>query len=339
MADSKNKISRRQFIRQSAATVAAASLTGSLTSCSTSTEYVSISKPGAMPMRILGKTGLKVSILSFGGGSQFLRNDDGNWEPIMAKALESGINYFDTSSDYERDDSILSEERYGRILPTYRNKIIIATKFNPRDAAGARAEVEESLRRMKTDYVDIILIHSIGPTDDIAAIERGCYREMVRMKDEGIARFIGFSSMDSAPKSKELLEKLGVDVAMLALNPTQYGDFAKLVMPVARRKNVAVVAMKVMRDIVGKEATAKELMNYALSEPGVATANIAHTGMRVLAENIRLATEFDAGKQASVDRELLEKRLAHLAHSRALCWAQPGYFDGKCGGYFAARDS
>jgi aryl-alcohol dehydrogenase-like predicted oxidoreductase len=280
-------------------------------------------------MRILGKTGLNISMLSFGGGSQFLRNDDGDWELIMAKALEAGINYFDTSSDYERDDSILSEERYGRVLPPYRGKLIIATKFNPRDAGGARAEVEESLRRMKTDYVDIILIHSIGPSDDIAAIEKGCYREMVKMKDEGIAKFIGFSSMDSAPKSKELLEKLDVDVAMLALNPTQYGDFAKLVMPVARRKNVGVVAMKLMRDIVGKEATAKELMDYALSEPGVATANIAHTGMRVLDENIRLATEFDAGKQASVDRELLEKRLAHLAHSRALCWTQPGYLDGK----------
>lgn len=329
MADFEHKISRRKFIRCSATTVAAASLVGSLTSCSTSTEYGLRSKPGTMPMRVLGKTGLKVSILSFGGGSQFLRNDDGDWEPIMAKALESGINYFDTSSDYERDDSILSEERYGRILPPYRNQLILATKFNPRDAAGARAEVEESLRRMRTDYVDIILIHSIEPDDDIAAIERGCYREMVRMKDEGIARFIGFSSMDSAPKSKELLENLDIDVAMLALNPTQYGDFAKIVMPVARRKNVGVVAMKVMRDIVGKEATAKELMNYALSEPGVATANIAHTGMRVLEENIRLITEFDAGKQAVAERQQLEQRLAHLAHSRALCWAQPGYLDGK----------
>lgn len=329
LADCENKISRRQFIRQSAASVAAVSLAGSLSSCSTSAEYGSRSKAGTMPMRVLGKTGLKVSILSFGGGSQFLRNDDGDWEPIMAKALESGINYFDTSSDYERDDSILSEVRYGRILPPYRKKLIIATKFNPRNAAGARTEVEESLRRMRTDYVDIILIHSIEPDDDIAMIEKGCYREMIKMKDEGIARFIGFSSMDSAPKSKELLEKLDVDVAMLALNPTQYGDFAKLVMPIARRKNVGVVAMKLMRDIVGKEATAKELMNYALSEPGVATATIAHTGMRVLNENIPLATEFDAGKQASFDRGLLERRLAHLAHSRALCWAQPNYFDGK----------
>jgi predicted aldo/keto reductase-like oxidoreductase len=329
MADLGYEITRRGFIRQSAASVAVVSLAGSLASCSTNTEYGLSSKTGNMPMRVLGKTGLEVSILSFGGGSQFLRNDDGDWEPIMAKALESGINYFDTSSDYERDDSILSEERYGRILPPYRNKLIIATKFNSRDAAGAREEVEESLRRMKTDYVDIILIHSIGPDDNIAAIEKGCYREMVRMKDEGIARFIGFSSMDSAPKSKELLDKLEVDVAMLALNPTQYGDFAKLVMPVTRRRNVGVVAMKLMRDIVGKEATAAELFNYALTEEGVATATIAHTGMRVLDENIRLATEFEAGKQVAAKRKQLEQKLVHLAHSRALCWAQPNYFDGK----------
>ncbi len=83
----------------------------------------------------------------------------------------------------------------------------------------------------------------------------------------------------------------------------KFDDFAKLVAPVARRKNVGVVAMKLMRDIVGKEATAAELFNYALNEPGVATATVAHTGMHVLEENIRLATEFDEGKQTVANRQ------------------------------------
>jgi aryl-alcohol dehydrogenase-like predicted oxidoreductase len=322
-------MSRRQFLRRSAAGITAASLAGSLSSCSTSSQYVSTPEHKPMPMRVLGKTGLEVSMLSFGGGSQFLRNDDGKWEKHMARALEVGINYFDTSSDYERDDSIFSEERFGQILPAYRNKVIIATKFNARDADGTREEVEQSLRRMKTDYIDIILLHSIEPSDDIAAIERGAHKEMVRLKEQGIVRFIGFSSMDSSAKSKEFIDKLDIDVAMLALNPVQYGDFAKVVMPAARRKNVGVVAMKVMRDIVGKQATAKELMNYALTEDGVATATIAHYGMEVFEENIRLVRDFSAAKQSAAHRQQLEIRLAHLAHSKALCWSRPDYFDGK----------
>jgi len=181
---------------------------------------------------------------------------------------------------------------------------------------------------MKTDYVDILMLHSVEPSEDLSAFEKGAYREMVKLKEQGLARFLGFSSMNSAQKSKELIEKLDLDVVMLAMNPTKYGDFAKVTLPAARKKNMGILAMKVMRDIVGKEASAKELLHYAWTQEGVASALVGHYGMDVLEENVRLAREFGTTGKVIVDNRTLERKLAHLAGPHTLCWVRPGYFDG-----------
>ena len=134
--------------------------------------------------------------------------------------------------------------------------------------------------------------------------------------------------MNSSAKSKELIEKLDIDMAILAMNPTKYGDFAEVALPVACQKNVGVVAMKVMRDLVGEKATAKELVAYALSQQGVASAVIGHVGIATMEENIRLAIEAGSAKATAFDCAGLENRLAHLSGPHALCWARPNYYDG-----------
>jgi predicted aldo/keto reductase-like oxidoreductase len=136
--------------------------------------------------------------------------------------------------------------------------------------------------------------------------------------------------MDSAERSREAIEELEFDVALLAMNPTRYGGFVTETLPAARSKNVGVLAMKVMRDIVGEAATPDELLRYALSQDGVASALIGHHGMTVLQENIeivRAATAPDAG-MGSAERGHLESRLAALAGPHALCWARTDYTDG-----------
>ena len=280
-----------------------------------------------MPMRTLGKTGLKVSLLGFGGGSQFLLAKDGQWEPMLERAIASGINYFDTSSGYQWRSSKTSEERFGEILPRYRKSIYVSTKFESREPDKARAEVERSLKHMKMDYVDILLIHSIEPSEDIAALEKGVYKMLRQLKEEKLTRFIGFSSMDSSAKSKELLEKLEVDMAILAMNATKYGDFAKVALPVAREKNVGVVAMKLMRDIVQQGAKPVDLLYYAWTQPGVASAVVGHVSMELLEANLREARSFTREKAEAFNRRGLEMKLAHLAGPHALCWARPGYRD------------
>jgi aryl-alcohol dehydrogenase-like predicted oxidoreductase len=221
-----------------------------------------------------------------------------------------------------------SEERYGSVLSEFRDKVIISTKIEGRDPEEAKRDLEASLKKLKTDHVDILLLHSIEPSDEVVKIENGIYREMVRMKESGLARFIGFSSMDSAERSRDLLEALDFDAVILAMNATKYGDYAKVALPVAQRKNVGVIAMKVMRNLVGKGATAKELFEYAWTQEGVASTVVAHYGKDPLEENIAIAMSYGAGKTAMLDREELELRLAEYAGPHALVWARPGYRDG-----------
>lgn len=325
----KNDFTRREFLTTTAKGAAFVSAVGVYNSCKSSRE----TETDQVPKRVLGKTGMEVSILSFGGGSQFLKNKNGDWEKLLEASINSGINLYDTSPDYtvvSRDGSkaFTSEERFGEILPAYRDRVFITTKLNDRVSGFARKTVEESLVKMKTGYIDILLMHAINEKDSLAEIEDGVYKEMVEMKNEGIANHIGFSSMDSAERSKELLENLEIDVVEMALNPTVYGDYPGIAFPVAIEKNVGIIAMKVMRDIVGKAAEAKELFEYAWSQEGVASSLVGHFGLDILKENIGLAIGYGKEKVVNIDREELESRLTPYAGPHALCWARPDYRDG-----------
>jgi aryl-alcohol dehydrogenase-like predicted oxidoreductase len=285
--------------------------------------------------RRLGKTGLDVSILGFGGGSQFLMNPDGEWEKVLEAAIEAGINIFDTAPSYTASSfnqggskSLDSEDRFGIILPKYRNKIILSTKLESRNPEEAKSALEASLKRMKTDHVDILFIHAILPTDSTSEIEKGLYKTLVSFKSSGMVRNIGFSSMDSAERSKELLEKLDFDVVLMAMNATKYGDFAKIALPSALMKNTGVIAMKAMRDIVGKNATSKELLEHTWLQEGVSTVFVGHNGLKTIQDNIKLAIEFSKSGISLLNRKELEQRVTGLAGPHALSWARQGYKDG-----------
>jgi uncharacterized protein len=124
-----DSISRRSFLRRSGA---------GLTTLAAANCMPLAVADGKVPMRTLGKTGLQVSLLGFGGGSQFLLAKDGKWEPMLEGAIASGINYFDTSSGYQWRSAKSSEERFGEILPRYRKSILVSTKFESRDPDKAR---------------------------------------------------------------------------------------------------------------------------------------------------------------------------------------------------------
>jgi len=334
MKNDKKNYSRRDFITTSAKGAAVISAAGIINPYS----LYAGGKADQMPKRILGKTGMSVSILGFGGGSQFLKNEDGVWEKQLEKALENGVNLFDTASEYtignyfksgEVKKSLgSSEERFGEILPPYRSKIYISTKLEEREPGLAKKSVEGSLKRMKTDYIDILLLHGITDKDEVTYIEKGVYKEMVDLKNQGMIKHIGFSSMDSAERSRDLIENLDFDIAMLAINPTQYRNFANVALPAAREKGMGVIAIKVLRDLVGKDATSKELFEYVWTENSVNSAMVGHVGMKVLNENLKLAIDYGKTNQASIDRREMELRLAFYAGPHALVWARPGYRDG-----------
>ena len=271
--------SRREFISASvkgAAVVTASSMIGN-------EAFASFAKPAGIPKRVLGKTGLSVTILSFGGGSMFLKNPDGEWEPLLQKAIDSGINLFDTAPEYtvanyfkngEVKKSLGSEERFGEVLSPYRKNIHIITKIDDRNAEGVKKMVETSLKNMKTDYLDALLIHAISDKDTVSDLEKGVYKEIADLKRQGITRFIGFSSMDSAERSRDILMNLDFDIAMMAINPTKYRSYATIAIPAAKEKNVGVIAIKVLRDILGKDAKTSELFDYVWGDAHVNSAMI-----------------------------------------------------------------
>ena len=329
----KTGITRRKFIQNSAIAMAGVSAYGLVPSSGNITGLKD-TNPGIL-RRKLGKTGLEVSLLSFGGGSQFLRNPNGEWETVLESAIKGGINLFDTAPSYTSaaynqggPNSPDSEDRYGQILEKHRSNIILSTKLESRDPDKAKSELEASLKRLKTDHVDILFMHAISAEDNTSEIEKGLYKTMVSFKASGVVKNIGFSSMDSAERSAELIEKLDFDVVLMAMNATNYGNFINIALPAARKKNVGVIAMKALRDIVGKDATAKELLEYVWSQEGVSSVLAGHFGIKILEENIKHAVEFSKTGISSINKKELEQRMAQHSGPHTLSWARPGYTDG-----------
>ncbi len=321
-----NNFSRREFIQKSSLALAAISAGTLITSPGAAA--TTITGKSGMPMRMLGSTGEKISILGYGGGSQFMLMPDGEWEPHIQYALDAGINYFDTASSYGDPVSGSSEERYGKALSQYRKKILLLTKLDARDPEKAKPEFERSLKRLRTDYVDMILIHAVSADDSLQTIEPGIYKYLRHLKEQKAARFIGFSSMDSAERSKELIENLDFDLCLLAINPTNYRNFADVALPSARNKKMGVIAIKVMRNIVNKHASPKELLEYTWGLEGLSCALVSQTGLDPLKQNIEIARQYNGIKLGSAEMKTLESRLTEARGPHVLEWARRGYRDG-----------
>ncbi|MFO7670144.1 MAG: aldo/keto reductase [Bacteroidales bacterium] len=328
-------LSRRKFIIDSSKAAALVSASGWIFKGSSVSGAIGMKHK--IPRRTLGRTGLEVSILAFGGGSQFLQNNDGEWERLLETAVEGGINFFETAPSYiaskfweTGDGKSLdsSEQRYGEVLSPYRNQIILSTKLSSRDPEEAKRSLESSLSNFRTDYLDLLMIHGITAGDPVSEIENGLFKTMLSFKESGVVKNIGFSCMDDPEHGRDMLDKLDFDVVLAAMNATNYGGFAGTILPVARKKNVGAIAMKVMRDLVGVAATPQELLAYAWTQPGVASATVGHWGLEPLQDNIRIAQQYEEAHLTGLDREALENRMASYAGPHALCWARPGYRDG-----------
>jgi uncharacterized protein len=291
--------SRREFLQNAAA------LTGLAKSLSGASEK--------LPMRPLGKTGETVSILALGGGQRFYQTrDEDDAVRFVTRAIESGITYFDTADSYGRR---LSERLYGKAFQARGGKqgVFVATKISTRDGKLVEQTIERSLKNLGVDQADLIHIHSLESEDDLRRIESkgGVLEELLRARDRKLTRFIGITSHDSPAAMKLALERHDFDCCQMALNAAMAdmigttrqvtaGDrsFESLALPVARRKNIGVIAMKVFaRDALAgqSEATARNLIYYAyaLSLP-VTTAVVGHPNVANLEENIRLVKAFQA---------------------------------------------
>jgi len=262
----------------------------------------------AMPSRVLGKTGARVSILAFGSGSRFLKYDDGQAVEALTRALDGGVTYVDTADDYGKDHR--SEMLVGKALKGRRQGIFLATKLSDRDGAKSRRIVEESLKALQVDQVDLVHIHSLVSMDDLAKIEAkgGVLEQLQKIKDEKLTRFIGITSHADPEALKAALERHDFDVTQMALNAGQVNmmsgkggmvpneamktSFQQLALPVANRKKMGVVAMKVMaQDALIGQTSPDKLMQYSLSLPVTAVV-IGMPKFEHIDENVKQAKAF-----------------------------------------------
>src|SRR5215203_5691244 len=176
-----------------------------------------------MPIRTLGKTGAKVSVIAFGSGSRFLayKEEDKALE-AMTKALDAGVTYIDTAFAYGQGQS---ETWVGKLMPARRDSVFLATKVSARPGDEAKRSIEGSLRRLNTDRVDLLHIHDLKTADDLASVEaKGNVLDVVRqMRDQKVARFIGITSHTDPAVLKAALERHDFDCTQMALNAAKAG--------------------------------------------------------------------------------------------------------------------
>ena len=209
-------MNRREFIARSAAATVAASIAPGALLAGESKFHPVPSSP--LPGRAFGSTGSRIPILTFGCGSRWMMYEDDEAVEVINQAIDSGIIYLDSAHTYGSNGR--SEKLIGRIMPARRKDVLIQTKIQNRDKDQWWKDLETSLERMKVDYVDTLLIHSLGDDEDLAALEvkSGPIEQLYKAREQKLARWIGVSSHTNSQTMARLLRSHKLDTVQMALN-------------------------------------------------------------------------------------------------------------------------
>jgi len=284
------RVSRREFLEKSGKAVGAVAALPGLLGAAGPAEAAAV-----MPRRVLGRTGVSVSILAMGCGSRFLAYPADQATAALEKAVGLGINYLDTAVDYGKGES---ETRVGRFLAARRRDVFVATKIPPaaRGRDAAMREVEASLKRLQTDHVDLLHLHGLADAADLAKIEApdGALKALYELRAQKVARFVGMTSHADGAVMARAIERHDLDCVQMAMNPSRALRFEELALPAANRKNLGVILMKVTGQDkllgAGKAETAS-LLRYAWSLP-ISTAVCGMPKMEFLEANVAAARAF-----------------------------------------------
>jgi predicted aldo/keto reductase-like oxidoreductase len=266
----------------------------------------------AVPQRVLGRTGVKVSILAMGCGSRFLMYPADQASAVLEKVMASGINYLDTAVGYGEGES---ETRVGRVMATRRKDVFLATKVptRARTRDAALKEVEGSLKRLQTDHLDLLHLHSLGDESDLAKIEApdGAIKALYELREQKVTRFIGMTSHTDGAVMAKAIERNDLDCVQMAMNPARAARFEELALPAANRKNLGVILMKVTgQDKLMEDggADTASLLRYAWSLP-ISTAVCGMPKLEFLEANVVTAKAYSAPLPPA-EMEKLRQQLA-----------------------------
>ncbi len=225
-----------------------------------------------IPMTTLGKSGLRVTRIAVGGWDMSLTSSEIGVS-VIRKALDLGINFFDSAHSYHDGRA---DETYGKALDvSTRQKVHLMSKSQARTADGAMKELEETLRRMNTDYLDLWQCHGIATFEEIDKIlgPGGAAEGFVKAKQQGKVRHIGFTGHHDPNVHARMIDSFdGWETIQHPVNlvDPHYESFIKTVLPKAAAKGLGRLAMKsnAMGGITGhKVATIPECLRFTWSQP------------------------------------------------------------------------
>jgi aryl-alcohol dehydrogenase-like predicted oxidoreductase len=314
-------LSRREFIAGTVAAIAACNKPDGAPKEGQIPTLTGAQAREAMPMSILGKTGERVSRIGI-GGAHLGRPDEQEAIRIVRSAIDRGVTFMDNSWDYNNGKS---EERMGKALRDgYRQRAFLMTKIDGRTKQAATQQLEQSLKRLQTDAIDLVQIHEVIRMSDPAACfaPGGCVEALALAKKAGKLRFIGFTGHKSPAIHLAMLKAADdhgfrFDTVQMPLNvmDAQFESFQKQVLPVLLDKRIGVIGMKAIGSgdlLKSHTLSAVECLQYALNLP----SNVLVTGcdsMGVLDQAINTVLHFQPLTKEQVDDMLARTKIAAMS--------------------------
>ena len=283
--------SRRDFVKAAAGMGVAAGLAAA-------------SPSGEIPKRKLGKTDMNVTIIGLGGARTGNLMDHQQALRTIRRCYDLGVNYFDTAAAGAYG---ISQQRYGIALADVRDKIYIGTKTRHRTRAHSELDLNQSLAKMKTDYLDLYQVHNVMHQEDLDFIfgPHGLMQMIEAAKKAGKIRYVGVTGHMDPRILKKAIEMYDFDTVLIPLSVTDGANnelsFEKTTLPLAKKKGMGVIAMKTTGAgglLQNKVASLDDCLNYTWSLP-ISTAIMGCTTVEQVEADIRLAK---AWKQLSESR-------------------------------------
>ena len=267
-----------------------------------------------LPKRPLGKTGMEVTILGL-GGEGILRTFGQEKEAValIQRAIDLGITYFESARAYSG-----SESYYGEALKERRRDIFLASKSHERTGDGALKHLETTLSTMKTDYLDLWMVHDVRTTKDLDVIfgPKGASRAFEAAKRNKLARFIGISGHRNPTIVSRAIDLFPFDTVLMPVNPAEphYWSFLSEVLPKAREKGMGILGMKTLSrgvciKIFGAESI-ENFLRFAMTQP-ISAAVVGCETIEQLEMDVRIAKSFQPMPQK--DQDILLSRVKSYA--------------------------
>lgn len=256
---------RRMFIKSLAGVTAGLTLTGAAQANKTESDRLG----EVLPKRKLGRTNEYVTMLGT-GGYHIGWTTERDAQEVIEASLEGGVRFFDTAESYGEG---MSETRYGKYLtPKYRDLIFLMSKSTGANAKTVREHLEGTLRRLKTDQLDLYQVHAISTPEDVDnRIQQGVLEVLLKARQEGKIKYLGFTGHQNPFAHARMLEKTKesdiFDTVLMPVNVLDqtYFSFTKNVIPQALERNMGILAIKSLAD--GRFFSRKEQANWTTDDP------------------------------------------------------------------------